>query len=85
MEIKYLVTKDDGVNDYIFIAGEMENNKLNGWGLEEVATTEGIRKTYGRFVDGKLDGVHQLGVDGQIILKVPTQSRHLLCVIVLSD
>ena len=57
MEIKYLVIQDNGVNDYIFIAGEIENNKLNGWGLEEVATTEGIRKTYGRFVDGKLDGV----------------------------
>lgn len=57
MEIKYLVVKENGEDDYIFIAGEIENNKLNGWGIEEVTTPEGTKKTSGRFIDGKLDGI----------------------------
>lgn len=57
MEIKHLLLKDNGKNDHVFIAGEIKNNQLNGWGLEEVATPEGTKKTYGHFVDGKLDDV----------------------------
>ena len=57
MEIKYLLLKHNSDEDYIFIAGEIKDSKLNGWGLEEIKTLEGTRKTYGRFVDGKLDGI----------------------------